>query len=207
MSISLWRLIRAAHFAYATGVPAAATDGTRIAETREQRERRLEMGSTELAIAGVVRRPRLETFLVPHDLSEWSMPALRLAGELAHCTGATLHLMYAIASAGLAWSAAEPIWLSEFADATAVQRDSCRRTLQEAAEREGVGARIHLVIGPPARAICALAREIDADLIVMTSRRRSAWEHALRCGVLAHALRYAPCPVLNIFKAEGLVGV
>jgi nucleotide-binding universal stress UspA family protein len=148
-------------------------------------------------------RSRLRTILVPHDLTEHSSRSLHLAMDLAQGSGCALHLAHAIDSATFAWPAAEPAWLAWIADTTADARDRSRELLRAAMEREGVSARLHIVLGPPARAICALAREIRADLIVMTSRRRSRLEHVLRGGVLLHTLRHTPCPVVTIPRAEG----
>lgn len=76
--------------------------------------------------------------------------------------------------------------------------------LQAEAERRGAGnfpiEQCHLRIGKPAKEICALAREIDADLVAVATEGRTGFKH-LTLGSTAEAVvRHAPSPVLVVRK-------
>jgi len=52
--------------------------------------------------------------------------------------------------------------------------------------------------GPPGSAICDVAKERGADVIVVGSRGRGAIKRALLGSVSAHVVHNAPCPVLVV---------
>jgi nucleotide-binding universal stress UspA family protein len=62
------------------------------------------------------------------------------------------------------------------------------------------------VSGPVARAIVDYAWRVDADVIVMASRRRGAVTRLLEGSVAEAVARAAPCPVLIVPPGGGLGG-
>ena len=58
-----------------------------------------------------------------------------------------------------------------------------------------------LLDGNPGQALCAFAKEVEADAIVMGSRGRGGLKRALLGSVSDHVLRHAPCPVLVVGSA------
>jgi len=50
--------------------------------------------------------------------------------------------------------------------------------------------------GTPSRAICRLARDRGADLLLLATRGKASWQRVLLGGTTEEVLRYAPCPVL-----------
>ncbi len=58
------------------------------------------------------------------------------------------------------------------------------------------GAKIRVVNGAPGPALCALAAELPARVLVMGSRGRGGLKRALLGSVSDHVIRNAPCPVL-----------
>jgi nucleotide-binding universal stress UspA family protein len=70
-------------------------------------------------------------------------------------------------------------------------------TAEEAAERLDVrDPEIHVLRGSPGPALCSLARELHAHVIVVGSRGRGGIKRALLGSVSDHVVRNAPCPVV-----------
>ena len=62
----------------------------------------------------------------------------------------------------------------------------------------GVTAEVHLVAGDPAVAICKVAEEQHADMIVMGSRGHGPLAAALLGSVTAHVVQHAHCPLMVV---------
>jgi nucleotide-binding universal stress UspA family protein len=140
-------------------------------------------------------RPALfSTILVPHDLSDESTSALRVALEMG---AESLHLMHALDGPDVAVDQDAAAWISGIANATAAERASAASRLREIARREGARAEIHLVIGPAGRAIPALARKLEVDLIIMAARRHCALVPAEQT-IAGQTLWRAHCAVLHV---------
>lgn len=81
------------------------------------------------------------------------------------------------------------------------QNEEGRKILAEAAERL-VGSDVpfasELVTGPPAKTICAMAKEGSYDLIVMGSRGLNLLSELLVGSVSHYVVQHAPCPVLIV---------
>jgi nucleotide-binding universal stress UspA family protein len=60
----------------------------------------------------------------------------------------------------------------------------------------------HVVSGRPFEEICKLAREIEADLIVLPTRGHSGLKHVVLGSTAERVVRYAPCPVLVLRGAK-----
>lgn len=65
-------------------------------------------------------------------------------------------------------------------------------------EQRGLAAELVQSVGPPAEAIVALARERDADLIVVGTRRKGFFERLVEGSVNQDVLRRAHCDVLVV---------
>jgi nucleotide-binding universal stress UspA family protein len=72
------------------------------------------------------------------------------------------------------------------------------RTCSSYCETAGIGCRSTVRRGVPYLAITDFAREIDADLIVLSTRGRSGVSKALLGGVAEKVIRFADCPVMTI---------
>ena len=129
------------------------------------------------------------------DGSENADRALAYAKSLASAEGATLtvvHIVQKIATSGdkaLAWYANE-----EDVEAKA------NETVSELSD-EGLNATLKIVthVGPqPAHEIADIAREEEADLIVVGTRGHTAIAGLLLGSVTQRLLHVAPCPVLVV---------
>jgi nucleotide-binding universal stress UspA family protein len=74
--------------------------------------------------------------------------------------------------------------------------DAVRHMVELLGPRAGVESRIEA--GDPARAICEVAREARADVVVVGSRGHGFLRRALMGSVSSHVLHHAPCPVLVV---------
>ena len=52
--------------------------------------------------------------------------------------------------------------------------------------------------GAPSDVICAVAKRLPADLIVMGTHSREGLARAVLGSVAEHTVRHAPCPVLTV---------
>lgn len=137
--------------------------------------------------------PALGTVLCAVDLSDHSKAALYLAGGLANQPGANLVVLHVDASGGSAEMRAKlnalilqtlPGWLA--------YRDGTETILRE---------------GNTAHAILAAARETQARIIVMGTRRRGALSKALLGSTAADVLRESPVPVAVVPPHASEIGV
>ena len=73
----------------------------------------------------------------------------------------------------------------------------------EPARALGVRTRCRLLEGRPSREVAQLARELEADLVVVGFRSDARLEHFLAGSVTEELLRCAPCPVLTVRHGVG----
>jgi nucleotide-binding universal stress UspA family protein len=150
---------------------------------------------------------RYRTILVPLDGSPVAEQALPHAEAQARCFGASLVVLRAVPArrpmAAVTPGAAalvHPVGVMEMANSTA-EREESARYLGHAAEAlagRGIAARPEPELGEPAEVILRRARELPADLVVMTSHGHGGWTRALFGSVADRVLREAPCPVLVV---------
>lgn len=81
--------------------------------------------------------------------------------------------------------------------AVAEARNSIAQTAQ-ALRRPSTVVRERVEVGNPAESICEVARDLQADVIVLGSRGRGLFRQALLGSVSAAVVKHAPCPVLVI---------
>jgi universal stress protein A len=136
------------------------------------------------------------TIVCPVDYSDCSKRALRFAGALAEHFGARLIVLH-VFDPLLAGRAA----LHQF-DVTGADGQEELQSFAEdhlpARVRDGTGLERILVLGTPGPAILELAREREADLLVMGTHGFSGVRKALFGSTLQGVLRRARVPVLAV---------
>ncbi len=70
--------------------------------------------------------------------------------------------------------------------------------LMRQAALRGLQAKTHQVTGIPSQRITAMAKDLDADLIVLGTRGRTGLEHLLLGSTAERVVAQAPCPVLTV---------
>jgi len=68
----------------------------------------------------------------------------------------------------------------------------------DAIRTPGVEVERRVAIGSPAEAICDVAKDVGADVIVVGSHGRGFVQRVLLGSVSEHVVRHAPCPVLVV---------
>jgi nucleotide-binding universal stress UspA family protein len=130
--------------------------------------------------------PVAETILVAYD--DPSTETLRRAADLAEALGSALIVTNVAA-------AADPTEAEE-AEQDAGERLSQARSYLD---QRGLAAELVPSVGPPAEAIVELARQRNADLIVVGTRKKAFFERLVEGSVNQDVLRRAPCDVLVVY--------
>jgi len=135
----------------------------------------------------------VNTILHPTDFSDRSQNALQMACALARDYGASLVILYV------------KRWPTIIFGDGVVPTDPelfVREAKEELAELKIPDSTIqvdrHFEEGDPAAKILEVAKEIQADLIVMGTHGRSALGRLLMGSVASEIVRKAPCPVLTV---------
>jgi nucleotide-binding universal stress UspA family protein len=143
---------------------------------------------------------KIEKILVPLDFSPPSMEALDYAVWLAKQFRAAVHLVHvyppdeasAPGAGHLLFQSAEAVErLNE--ELTGIHRKHVPTFRPE---------NCHIRSGRPYEEIVRLAREIDADLIVLSTRGHSGLKHLLLGSTAERVVRSAQCPVLAVRKRK-----
>ncbi|MCB9881937.1 MAG: universal stress protein [Planctomycetes bacterium] len=142
--------------------------------------------------------------LMPTDLSECSWAALPTAQDLARDYGATLHVGFVIEHPHHLTSL-NPYGVTNRGfdlDATVeeVTREAKRLIAQRIARSvDPVDAKIEVLQGTnTARTIVEMAKNLEADLIVISTHGHTGLKHLLLGSVTEKVIRTAPCSVLAI---------
>jgi len=142
---------------------------------------------------------RIKRILVPTDLSQASMPALKLAAEFGKAFQAELVLLFVVVpfyTSGDILSAgavvASIVEMQNRAAGAALAREVSRLG------KLGVRARSIVVEGTAGATIVERARKGSADLIIIGTHGRSGFSHAFMGSVAERVVRTAGCPVLTV---------
>ena len=143
----------------------------------------------------------IRSILLPTDFSECARHAVPVAAQLARLVGARvlcLHVVEPVVPA-VGWTPiAEPL---PVADVGEQLEDSAARELPRFAgceEFEGLDVEDVIARGEAASEIVRVARERDADLIVISSHGRTGLGRILFGSTAESVVRHAQCPVLVV---------
>ena len=144
---------------------------------------------------------KIERILVPLDFSAASMQALDYAVELAKQFRAAIHLVHVHPpdeAASLPGAAHLLLQSAEAIERLNEELAGIHRKRVEPFCPENC----HIRSGRPYLEIIGLAREIGADLIVLSTRGHSGLKHLLLGSTAERVVRSAPCPVLVARKRK-----
>jgi nucleotide-binding universal stress UspA family protein len=121
------------------------------------------------------------------------LAALHIAAEAVRGSDGTLFVLTAFPEV-----VREPAGTKLFAEVNQAQEDYARAKMAELERKElaGIKHQLLVVLGDPAEAIVKAARQVEADLIVMTTHGRRGLLYLFLGSVVESVLRHAPCPVL-----------
>lgn len=146
---------------------------------------------------------QIRTILVPVDFSDHAARALDAAMEFAKSFDARLHLLH---SYQIHIGSVSPYGLVLPPNFDSEMREAATRRLAEWREKviaAGIECREHITPIFPSEAICQVAEEIGADLIVMGTRGLTGLKHVVLGSVAERTIRNAPCPVLTVHDPDG----
>jgi len=135
----------------------------------------------------------VHAILHPTDFSEYSAHALRMACALARDYGARLVLLHVAAPPTIGY--AEGVIPPDTEYYTEGLRDQLARLDVPAV---GIQPERRLAEGDPVSEILRVAREINADLIVMGTHGRTGLSRLLMGSVAELVVRRSSCPVLTV---------
>jgi nucleotide-binding universal stress UspA family protein len=145
---------------------------------------------------------KLKKILVPIDFSVCSKKALQYAIPLARQFGASLALLHIVQVSypvGGEYAAVDySLCEKEFCDLTEKQ-------LAVLAEEEipaGVPAATVVRRGYPVQQILEAARELEIDLIILSTHGHTGLKHVFLGSTAENVVRRAPCPVLVVREQE-----
>ena len=137
--------------------------------------------------------------LYPTDFSTSSEAGLRVATALARDTGAKLLIVH-VEEPPAAYGGGEMYYGLPEPDV-----QSLKRMLADVVPTDSQVSYEHrLVTGDPATEIVRLAKEEDADLIVMSTHGRTGLRRMLMGSVAEAVVRRAECPVFTLKEPRGV---
>jgi nucleotide-binding universal stress UspA family protein len=140
---------------------------------------------------------RVGTILHPTDYSDQSKNALNIACALTRDYGSRLVLLHV---------AMMPFTdRYEIASPESVQKYETEQLNKLELPIHTVRAERRCVVGDPASEILRVAKEIQADMIVLGTHGRTGVKRLLMGSVAEQVLRKAPCMVLTITSQESFV--
>jgi universal stress protein A len=144
----------------------------------------------------------IKRILAPTDFSPASKKALKYALRFARDYGSELTVLHVV-EAATSSSFEDVPEAPAFSKAKMADAEGRLRTLV----RSFPGARVPAIrpairMGVAAHEIVEVAKELDADLIVIATRGYTGWERLVIGSTAALVARAAPCPVLVVREKE-----
>lgn len=143
---------------------------------------------------------KLNKILVPVDFSECSNKAVQYAETMAKQFGAELILLHVVE---------EYLPTSELVllDTTALLRevrDTAKRDVTKLRDQldPHLKAAAEVRSGTPYNEIVRTAKQLDADLIIMSTHGRTGFAHTFMGSTTERVVRHAACPVLVVRERE-----
>jgi nucleotide-binding universal stress UspA family protein len=144
------------------------------------------------------------TIVIPLDGSKFAEHAVAAAAGIARAEGGRLHLVRAHDAPVVPASPDVLVPYDGQWDAAlrVEEREYLQSVANRIAERSGITTRTEVVDGPPASAIATYARDMDIDLIVMTTHGRGGLSRMWLGSVADGVVRRSGVPVLLLRSKE-----
>jgi nucleotide-binding universal stress UspA family protein len=168
------------------------------ADPKRRRDGRPTQGRTDRTKRDLLK---IDNVIVPLDFSRPSFKALEYALPLAERFGAKLHLVHAFDyDYPMSTFSAMPLAIPEAEIAS-----RAKQRLQDVAKKYAVALpreNCHVVKGRAYHAICQLARKLEPDLIITTTRGHTGLRHVFLGSTAERIVQHAPCGVLVVREHE-----
>lgn len=139
----------------------------------------------------------MKRILVPLDFSKTSIEALRQAETFGEKFGANLVLLHVVEKAPF-MSGLETVPLA-MSDKEVAEKASVELTLLARRElKEQTTWDVKVRIGKAYHEITEAAKELGADLLVLSTHGYTGLKHTLLGSTTERVVRHAPCPVLVV---------
>ena len=146
---------------------------------------------------------RLKRILVPIDFSEPSKKALSYAVPFAESFGARVDLIHVVEPT---YYPAEMTYMSgEMANLEVVVEKNARLQLETLAGEvipNQFRGEITIHTGVPFKEIAGTAKELESDLIIISTHGYTGLKHLFMGSTTERVVRIAPCPVLTVREQE-----
>ncbi len=140
---------------------------------------------------------RIKTILVPLDFSRAAMQAVSYAVSLAKKFGATIHLVHVNAPDEACAVQGAGHLMRECAESVAFLQERLS-DVQRKHMPSFWPENCHVRTGQAYQEICGLARELEADVIVLATRGHTGLKRMVLGSTAERVVRFAPCPVLVV---------
>ncbi len=144
-----------------------------------------------------------KTILVPTDFSEPARTALDYAVELAEKLGAKVHVTHAFELPLVGFPDGVMTISAEMATRITVAAQRALDDIVAMHRTRAIELQTSLVQGDPREAVLGVAKEIEADLIVMGTHGRRGIARALIGSVAESIVRTSSIPVLTLREERG----
>jgi nucleotide-binding universal stress UspA family protein len=145
---------------------------------------------------------KLKKILVPIDFSGCSKKALQYAIPFARQFGASLVLLHVVQ---VNYAVGGEFAAMDYPLAEKELRDFSEKQLAVLAREEipaGVPAATAVRTGVPVQQIIEAARELEIDVIILSTHGHTGLKHVLLGSTAENVVRRAPCPVLVVHEQE-----
>jgi nucleotide-binding universal stress UspA family protein len=148
----------------------------------------------------------IRTILMPTDFSESAASALEWAQALAQAFEAKIVLLHAVDMVSYVWIPAGPASVPAPVPQDVEKRimDVAQESLHTLAAKAPEVSRRIIRRGHPREVILEVAKEVDADVIVVGTHGRRGVSHLFIGSVAEHVVRHAPVPVVTM-RGTGVV--
>lgn len=144
---------------------------------------------------------KLSKILVPVDFSECSKKAIQYAIPFARQFGASITLLHVVQInfvGGEFGSIDYPLLETELKESRTKMLDTLLRDeIGETAPAQAI-----MRTGQPLSEIVRAAKELDVDLIIISTHGHTGLKHVFLGSTAESVVRYAPCPVLTVREHE-----
>lgn len=135
----------------------------------------------------------------PTDFSDVSVAALPLAKRMAAVMNADLHCVYAVEEPHIyATLDMGPVPIPSADELAETAKTRLDRFVAEKLQGIDTAVVSKVLIGRPDEEIVQYAKQVDAEMIVMTTHGYSGVKHVILGSTTEAVLRHATCPVLSV---------